>query len=61
LTRPTSIPNVPNALASGGLNVPFYASVWNGNAPRNGGNTNITNTDTLGAQAGLKGEFFCHE
>ena len=58
LTRPTNIPNVPNALANGGMNVPFYASVWNGNAPRNGGNTNITNTDTLGAQAGLKGEFF---
>ncbi|TFH70845.1 hypothetical protein E3V39_14975 [Gammaproteobacteria bacterium LSUCC0112] len=58
LTRPTNIPNVPNALANGGMNVPFYASVWNGNAPRQGGNTNVTDTETLGAQAGLKGEFY---
>ncbi|MDP3515893.1 MAG: TonB-dependent receptor [Pseudohongiella sp.] len=58
LTRPTNIPNVPNALANGGLNVPFYTTVWNGNAPRQGGNTNVTDTETLGAQAGLKGEFY---
>lgn len=58
LTRPTSIPNSPNTLANGGMNVPFYASVWNGNAPRQGGNTNVTNTETMGVQAGLKGEFF---
>ncbi|MBU2097611.1 MAG: TonB-dependent receptor, partial [Gammaproteobacteria bacterium] len=58
LSRPTSVPNAPNALANGGMNVPFYASVWNGNAPRQGGNTNVTNTETMGVQAGLKGEFF---
>lgn len=58
LTRPTSIPNAPNALANGGLNVPFYASVWNGNTPRTGGNSNITETHTLGVQAGVKGEFY---
>jgi iron complex outermembrane receptor protein len=57
LTKPTSIPNTPNALANGGLNVPFYANVQRGNAPRVGGNSNITSTDTLGAQAGVKGEF----
>lgn len=57
LTKPTSIPNTPNALANGGLNVPFYANVQGGNAPRQGGNSNITSTDTLGAQAGVKGEF----
>ncbi len=57
LTRPTSIPNVPNALANGGLNVPFYASVQRGNTPRQGGNANMTNTQTLGGQAGVRGEF----
>ena len=58
LTRPTSIPNAPNTLANGGLNVPFYASVQAGNTPRMGGNSNITETHTLGVQAGLKGEFY---
>jgi len=58
LTRPTSIPNAPNALANGGLNVPFYASVQRGNTPRMGGNSNITETHTLGVQAGVKGEFY---
>ena len=58
LTKPTSIPNTPNALANGGLNVPFYASVQSGNAPRLGGNSNITETETVGVQAGVKGEFY---
>lgn len=58
LTRPTSIPNSPNTLANGGLNVPFYSSIQSGNAPRQGGNSNITNTETIGAQAGVKGEFY---
>lgn len=58
LTKPSSIPNAPNALANGGMNVPFYASVWSGNTPRQGGNTNITETETLGVQAGVKGEFY---
>ncbi|MDP2141493.1 MAG: TonB-dependent receptor [Gammaproteobacteria bacterium] len=57
LTRPTSIPNAPNALANGGMNVPFYASVQRGNAPRQGGNSNMTETQTLGGQAGLRGDF----
>lgn len=61
LTRPTSIPNTPNALANGGLNVPFYANIQNGNAPRQGGNSNVTETETLGAQAGVKGEFYALE
>ncbi len=57
LARPTSIPNAPNLLANGGLNVPFYAGVQFGNTPRMGGNDNVTDTHTLGAQAGLRGEF----
>lgn len=57
LARPTSIPNSPNTLANGGLNVPFYAPVTAGNFPRTGGNDNITETETLGVQAGLRGEF----
>jgi iron complex outermembrane receptor protein len=58
LTRPTSIPNSPNTLANGGLNVPFYASVQDSNTPRMGGNSNITESETLGIQAGVKGEFY---
>ncbi|MEX2334809.1 MAG: TonB-dependent receptor plug domain-containing protein, partial [Pseudohongiella sp.] len=58
LTRPTSIPNAPNTLANGGLNVPFYASVQDSNTPRMGGNSNITESETLGVQAGIKGEFY---
>ncbi|MDP2127925.1 MAG: TonB-dependent receptor [Pseudohongiella sp.] len=58
LARPTSVPNAPNRLANGGLNVPFYATVQRGNAPRQGGNSNVTDTETLGVQAGLKGEFY---
>ncbi len=58
-TRPTAadIPNAPVSMANGGLNVPFYSSVWSGNTPRTGGNTNVTYSETIGAQAGLKGEF----
>ena len=61
LTRPTSIPNAPIALANGGLNVPFYSSVQYGNTPRMGGNDNVTDTHTLGAQAGLRGEFMAFD
>lgn len=61
LTKPTSIPNTPNALANGGLNVPFYSNVQSGNAPRQGGNTNTTETETIGVQAGVKGEFYALE
>ncbi len=57
LTPPSSIPNMPNSMANGGLNVPFYATVQRGNAPRQGGNSNLTKTETLGIQAGVKGEF----
>ncbi|MDP2127926.1 MAG: TonB-dependent receptor [Pseudohongiella sp.] len=58
LARPTSIPNAPVALANGGLNVPFHNPVNAGNTPRTGGNDNVTDTETLGVQAGLKGEFY---
>jgi len=56
LSRPVNIPNVPNALANGGMNVPLYATVRVG-TPRVGGDTNYTDTETVGAQAGLKGDF----
>jgi iron complex outermembrane receptor protein len=58
-TRPTAadIPNAPVALANGGLNVPFWTTVQRGNTPRLGGNSNNTYTETVAAQAGLKGEF----
>jgi len=57
LPRPTSIPNAPIALANGGINVPMYSPIQYGNTPRQGGNSNMTESETIGAQAGLKGEF----
>lgn len=56
LAAPASIPNVPNALANGGMNVPMFANV-RVNSPRVGGDSNVTDTDTLSVQTGLKGEF----
>lgn len=58
LEPPTSIPNAPIAGYNGGPNVPMYANINIGNAPRQGGNTNRNETETLGVQAGLKGEFY---
>ncbi|MDX1492113.1 MAG: TonB-dependent receptor [Pseudohongiellaceae bacterium] len=57
LARPTSIPNVPNAIANGGINAPMYTNV-RVNTPRVGGDDNISDIETLGLQAGVKGEFF---
>ncbi|MDP2139364.1 MAG: TonB-dependent receptor [Gammaproteobacteria bacterium] len=56
LPRPTNIPNVPNALANGGMNVPLWATIRTG-TPRTGGDSNFTDTETVGVQAGFKGEF----
>ncbi len=56
LARPANIPNAPNALANGGMNVPMYNPVRVG-TPRLGGNSNFTDTETIGVQAGVKGEF----
>ena len=61
LSRPTAadIQNAPIALANGGLNVPMYANLQLDNSPRTGQQIyNINRTETLGAQVGLKGEFY---
>ena len=60
LSRPTAsdIPNAPIALANGGPNVPMSGTVQTGNFPRSGGNTNMNTTETMGLQAGVKGEFY---
>lgn len=56
LPAPTSVPNAPNALANGGMNVPLFATVRL-NTPRTGGDSNVSDTDTVSVQTGLKGEF----
>jgi len=56
LKAPTSVPNAPNALANGGMNVPMFANVRL-NTPRTGGDSNVSDTNTLSVQTGLKGEF----
>ncbi|MCB1665202.1 MAG: TonB-dependent receptor [Pseudomonadales bacterium] len=60
LARPTVIANAPNALANGGMNSPFWSTI-RVNTPRTGGNSNVTNTETLGVQAGMKGEFLAFD
>lgn len=60
LARPTSIPNVPNALANGGVNAPMYTNM-RVNTPRTGGDANITDVETVGIHAGLKGEFYAFD
>jgi iron complex outermembrane receptor protein len=57
LARPTNITNAPNAIANGGINAPMYTNV-RVNTPRVGGDSNMTNIETAGIQAGVKGEFF---
>lgn len=57
LERPGDIPNVPNALANGGMNTPFWTTL-RVNTPRTGGDGNYTESETLGIQAGVKGEFY---
>jgi len=61
LERPASISNAPIALANGGANVPMSAHIQTGNFPRVGGNTNKNRTETVGVQAGIKGEFLVLE
>ncbi len=60
LERPTAadIPNAPIAAANGGPNVPMSANVQIGNMPRTGGDTNRNFTETMGAQVGMRGEFY---
>lgn len=58
LTRPTlaDVPNMPLAAANGGPNVAMYQGVRDG-IIRTGANDNETWTNTVGVQAGIKGEF----
>ncbi len=58
LTRPSlaDMPLMPLAGVNGGPNVAMYQGVRAG-FPRTGDNTNSTWTNTVGIQAGLKGEF----
>lgn len=57
LARPTSIPNSPNALANGGMNSPLWSTI-RVNTPRTGGDSNFTESETVGAQVGVKGELY---
>lgn len=56
--QPGDITNAPIDIANGGPNVPMSAYVQAGNKPRTGGNTNVSRSETLTFQGGVKGEFF---
>lgn len=58
LSRPTSIPNAPIAADNGGVNVPMWAGLNIGSSPRTGGDSQRNYTETMGVQAGLRGEFY---
>ncbi|MDO8908167.1 MAG: TonB-dependent receptor [Pseudohongiella sp.] len=58
LTPPVNIPNAPIAGYNGGINVPMYGNIVIGNTPRTGASNNMNKTETIGIQAGIKGEFF---
>lgn len=55
LPQPGPMVNAPNALANGGMNTPFWGAI-RVNTPRTGDDSNITRTETVGMQAGIKGE-----
>lgn len=59
LARPTAadITNAPTDIRNGGINVPSYANLNIGSSPRMGGGNQVSRTEALGVQAGLKGEF----
>lgn len=57
LERPTDIPNAPNALANGGMNTPLWSTI-RVDTPRTGANSNYTESETVGVQAGIKGELY---
>ena len=59
LARPTAadITNAPTDIRNGGLNAPSYANMNIGSSPREGGGNQVSRTEALGVQAGLKGEF----
>jgi iron complex outermembrane receptor protein len=60
LSRPTAadIPNAPIANANGGPNVPMYGNMNIGSSPRTGAANQFNMTETMGVQAGLRGEFY---
>lgn len=59
LARPTAadITNAPVDIRNGGPNVPNYANMNIGSSPRMGGGNQVSRTEALGVQAGLRGEF----
>ncbi|MEX0739671.1 MAG: TonB-dependent receptor [Pseudohongiella sp.] len=59
LARPTAadILNVPTDIRNGGINVPSYGNPNIGSSPRMGGGNQISRTEAVSVQAGLKGEF----
>ncbi|WP_058022148.1 TonB-dependent receptor domain-containing protein [Pseudohongiella spirulinae] len=59
LARPTAadITNAPTDIRNGGINAPSYANMNIGSSPREGGGNQMSRTEALGVQAGLKGEF----
>jgi len=59
-SRPTAadIPNAPIAMANGGPNVPMFSNMNIGSSPRIGASNQFNRTYTVGAQAGLRGEFY---
>jgi iron complex outermembrane receptor protein len=60
LARPTaaSITNAPVDIRNGGPNVPGWANMNIGSSPRMGGGRQVSRTEAVSVQAGLKGEFF---
>ncbi len=60
LTRPTAanLSNAPIASANGGPNVPMYANMNIGSTPRTGARNQMNMTETMGVQAGVRGEFY---
>ncbi len=61
LSRPSSIPNAPISGANGGPNVPMFAAMNVGSSPRTGAANQFNETETMGVQAGLRGEFYALE
>lgn len=59
LARPTAadITNAPIDIRNGGLNSPMYANPNIGSAPRMGGGNQVSRTEAVGVQAGIRGEF----
>ncbi|HDZ09230.1 TonB-dependent receptor [Pseudohongiella sp.] len=59
LARPTAadITNAPTDIRNGGINVPSYGAPNIGSSPRMGGGNQVSRTEAVSVQTGLKGEF----